>query len=55
MAAELRRRLSLQIDVTHRDVGEAEREARVTAQLEHPNIVRIHDFGIADDHAQRGS
>jgi RNase adapter protein RapZ len=30
MAAELRRRLNLQIDVTHRDVGEAEREARVT-------------------------
>ena len=32
MAAELRRRLNLQIDVTHRDVGEAEREARVTAR-----------------------
>lgn len=32
MAAELRRRLSLQIDVTHRDVGEAEREAKATNQ-----------------------
>lgn len=29
MAAELRQRLSLQIDVTHRDVAESEREARV--------------------------
>jgi UPF0042 nucleotide-binding protein len=28
MASELRRRLNLQIDVVHRDIGEAEREAR---------------------------
>jgi len=26
-------------------------EYEVVAKVEHPNIVRIHDFGIADDHA----
>ena len=34
------------------DAGQLDRflqEARVTASLDHPNIVRVHDVGLADD------
>ena len=31
------------------DVARFAREARMAAQVRHPNVVRIHDLGLADD------
>ncbi len=27
------------------------REYQIAAAIEHPNVARVHDFGVADDHA----
>ena len=53
--ARLRRDVALKILVPTDDIGDTQRvkrfaqEARVTASLDHPNIVRLYDVGLVDD------
>jgi len=52
--AELRRRVAIKVVLDPAKMSRAQLarfvcEARITSQLEHPNIVPVHDMGITDD------
>ncbi|MBM4396686.1 MAG: serine/threonine protein kinase, partial [Deltaproteobacteria bacterium] len=42
------------LDLTEATIARFEREARAVATLDHPNIVKLHDYGVGELEAQEG-